>query len=106
MPQPSAEGRRAPLEGTDADADADSCGHQSPDRAGAGPDWTARSCAPPSNDRGQVGFHRDPTRAAPYDRVADLAAVSRAINGGRGATWGSPGPPLTRPRSGPGLHRP
>jgi len=56
--------------------------------------WTAGSRAPPPDDRGQLGSHRDPTRAAPYDRVADLAAVSRAINGGRGATWGSPGPPL------------
>jgi hypothetical protein len=43
------------------------------------------------NDRGQVGFHRDPSRPAPYNVVSDLAKVSAAVkaNGVRnvGFTW-------------------
>jgi hypothetical protein len=31
------------------------------------------------NDRGQVGFHRDLSRSAPYNVVADLAKISAAI---------------------------
>jgi hypothetical protein len=43
------------------------------------------------NDRGQVGFHRDPSRPAPYNVVSDLAKVSAAVraDGVRkvGFTW-------------------
>jgi hypothetical protein len=43
------------------------------------------------NDRGQVGFHRDPSRPAPYNVVSDLATVSVAVkaDGVRkvGFTW-------------------
>jgi hypothetical protein len=43
------------------------------------------------NDRGQVGFFRDPTRPAPYNLVSDLARVSAAIKAGGvrnvGFTW-------------------
>jgi hypothetical protein len=43
------------------------------------------------NDRGQVGFYRDPSRPAPYNVVSDLAKVSAAIkaDGVRnvGFTW-------------------
>jgi hypothetical protein len=31
------------------------------------------------NDRGQIGFHRDDNRPAPYNLVSDLAVVSRAF---------------------------
>jgi Protein of unknown function (DUF3048) N-terminal domain/Protein of unknown function (DUF3048) C-terminal domain len=51
------------------------------------------------NDRGQVGFHRDLARVAPYNLVADLAAVSGAFNavGVRnvGFTWGATDPGLS-----------
>jgi Protein of unknown function (DUF3048) N-terminal domain/Protein of unknown function (DUF3048) C-terminal domain len=43
------------------------------------------------NDRGQVGFSRDPSQPAPYNVVADLTAVSVAIKAGGvrnvGFTW-------------------
>ena len=57
------------------------------------------------NDRGQVGFHRDPTRAAPYNLVADLAAVSKAIKavGVRnvGFTWSATDPHLSGAKDAP-----
>ena len=50
------------------------------------------------NDRGQVGFHRDPSRPAPYNVVSDLAKVSAAIkaDGVRnvGFTWAARDPRL------------
>src|SRR5665648_286475 len=51
-----------------------------------------------TNDRGQVGFHRDPSRPAPYNVVSDLAKVSAAIkaDGVRnvGFTWAARDPRL------------
>ena len=50
------------------------------------------------NDRGQLGFTRDPTRPAPYNLVADLATVSATItaDGVRdvGFTWAAADPRL------------
>jgi hypothetical protein len=47
---------------------------------------------PVINDRGQVGFHRDESRPAPYNLVSDLSAVSRAFPNASGVrdvgfTW-------------------
>lgn len=47
---------------------------------------------PVINDRGQVGFHRDQNRPAPYNLVSDLNVVSRAFPGASGVrdvgfTW-------------------
>jgi hypothetical protein len=47
---------------------------------------------PVINDRGQVGFHRDQNRPAPYNLVSDLNVVSRAFPNASGArdvgfTW-------------------
>jgi hypothetical protein len=44
------------------------------------------------NDRGQVSFHRDENRPAPYNLVSDLSVVSRAFPGASGVrdvgfTW-------------------
>jgi len=43
------------------------------------------------NDRGQVGFHRDPSRPAPYNLVSNLATVSASVAGAGvrnvGFTW-------------------
>ena len=54
------------------------------------------------NDRGQVGFSRDPSRPAPYNVVSGLAKVSAAIKGPGCETWDSPGRPtihaLVQPR--------
>src|SRR5664280_2038333 len=51
------------------------------------------------NDRGQVGFNRDPSRSAPYNVVADLAKVSAAFTQAQGArdvgfTWANHDPRL------------
>jgi hypothetical protein len=50
------------------------------------------------NDRGQVGFRRDPSRPAPYNVVSDLAKVSASIkaDGVRdvGFTWAARDPRL------------
>jgi hypothetical protein len=50
------------------------------------------------NDRGQVGFFRDPSRPAPYNVVSGLAKVSAAIKGGGvrnvGFTWAANDPRL------------
>jgi len=55
------------------------------------------------NDRGQVGFYRDPSRPAPYNVVSDLAKVSAAIkaDGVRnvGFRWSARDPRLARARS-------
>jgi Protein of unknown function (DUF3048) C-terminal domain len=55
------------------------------------------------NDRGQVGFFRDPTRPAPYNVVSDLAGVSAAIkaDGVRhlGFTWMARDPQLAHAES-------
>ncbi|MDQ1483191.1 MAG: hypothetical protein QOF35_1267 [Actinomycetota bacterium] len=57
------------------------------------------------NDRGQVGFTRDPSRAAPYNVVSDLAKVSRAIkaDGVRdvGFQWAAKDARLARAKSAP-----
>jgi Protein of unknown function (DUF3048) N-terminal domain/Protein of unknown function (DUF3048) C-terminal domain len=59
------------------------------------------------NDRGQVGFHRDPARAAPYNLVSDLAAVSGAIKavGVRnvGFTWAAQDPRLAGAQAAPAV---
>jgi hypothetical protein len=59
------------------------------------------------NDRGQVGFHRDLARAAPYNLVADLAVVSRAIEavGVRnvGFTWATADPGLVGAKAAPSV---
>lgn len=52
------------------------------------------------NDRGGVGFHRDSSRAAPYNLVADLAKISTALKTAAGArnvgfTWAVSDPRLT-----------
>ena len=50
------------------------------------------------NDRGQVGFHRDPSRPAPYNLVANLATVGAAIRAAGvrnvGFTWAARDPQL------------
>jgi len=50
------------------------------------------------NDRGQVGFTRDPSRPAPYNVVSDLAKVSAAVKGDGvrdvGFTWAARDPRL------------
>jgi len=60
------------------------------------------------NDRGQVGFHRDPSRSAPYNVVADLAKISAAIRaeGVRdvGFTWAALDPRLANARAAPSVH--
>jgi hypothetical protein len=57
------------------------------------------------NDRGQVGFTRDPSRPAPYNVVSDLAKVSRSIkaDGVRdvGFQWAAKDPRLARAKSAP-----
>jgi hypothetical protein len=54
------------------------------------------------NDRGQVGFTRDPSRPAPYNLVSDLAKVSAAVkaDGVRsvGFTWAARDPRLAAAR--------
>jgi len=47
---------------------------------------------PVINDRGQAGFHRDDSRPAPYNLVADLSMISRAFPNASGVrdvgfTW-------------------
>lgn len=50
------------------------------------------------NDRGQVGFTRDPSRPAPYNVVSDLAKVSSSVRGDGvrdvGFTWAARDPRL------------
>ena len=50
------------------------------------------------NDRGQVGFHRDPSRPAPYNLVSNLATVGAAIRAAGvrnvGFTWAARDPQL------------
>jgi len=50
------------------------------------------------NDRGQVGFHRDPSRPAPYNVVSNLTKVSAAVKGDGvrdvGFTWAAGAPQL------------
>ena len=51
------------------------------------------------NDRGQVGFNRDPSRSAPYNVVADLAQISAAFKDAEGVrdvgfTWANHDPRL------------
>jgi hypothetical protein len=57
------------------------------------------------NDRGAVGFHRDLTRFAPYNLVADLATISSAIkaDGVRnvGFNWAASDPRLARAAAAP-----
>jgi Protein of unknown function (DUF3048) N-terminal domain/Protein of unknown function (DUF3048) C-terminal domain len=57
------------------------------------------------NDRGQVGFSRDPSRPAPYNLVTDLAKVSAAIKaqGVRdvGFTWAALDPRLASAAAAP-----
>jgi hypothetical protein len=57
------------------------------------------------NDRGQVGFHRDLSLPAPYNLVADLAVVSRAVKavGVRnvGFTWAASDPQLSGAQAAP-----
>jgi hypothetical protein len=57
------------------------------------------------NDRGQVGFHRDPSRSAPYNLVADLAKISAVIKaeGVRnvGFTWATHDPRLATAKAAP-----
>jgi hypothetical protein len=57
------------------------------------------------NDRGQVGFYRDPSRSAPYNLVANLAAISAAIKaeGVRnvGFTWANHDPRLATAKAAP-----
>lgn len=57
------------------------------------------------NDRGQVGFHRDLSRSAPYNVVADLAQISAAIKaqGVRdvGFTWATQDPRLAGAEAAP-----
>jgi len=57
------------------------------------------------NDRGQVGFHRDRSRPAPYNVVSDLAKVSSAIkaDGVRnvGFAWAVRDPRLTGAKAAP-----
>jgi Protein of unknown function (DUF3048) N-terminal domain/Protein of unknown function (DUF3048) C-terminal domain len=57
------------------------------------------------NDRGQVGFHRDLSRPAPYNVVADLAQISAAIKaeGVRnvGFTWATHDPRLASAKAAP-----
>ena len=60
------------------------------------------------NDRGQVGFHRDLSRSAPYNVVADLAQISAAIKaeGVRnvGFTWATHDPRLVSAKAAPIVH--
>jgi hypothetical protein len=55
------------------------------------------------NDRGQVGFFRDPSLRAPYNVVSDLAKVSTVLkaDGVRnvGFTWAADDPRLARAKS-------
>jgi hypothetical protein len=57
------------------------------------------------NDRGQVGFSRDPSRPAPYNLVSDLAKVSAAIKGqgvrNVGFTWAARDPQLATAKAAP-----
>lgn len=57
------------------------------------------------NDRGQVGFHRDNSRQAPYNLVADLAKVSAAIKAqgvqNVGFSWATRDPRLARAKAAP-----
>jgi hypothetical protein len=57
------------------------------------------------NDRGQVGFNRDPSRPAPYNLVSDLAKVSAAIKGqgvrNVGFTWATRDPQLATAKAAP-----
>jgi Protein of unknown function (DUF3048) N-terminal domain len=57
------------------------------------------------NDRGQVGFSRDPSRPAPYNVVSDLAKVSSAIKGAGvrnvGFTWATDDPRLVAAKAAP-----
>jgi hypothetical protein len=57
------------------------------------------------NDRNQVGFSRDTTRAAPYNLVSDLAKVSAAIKGDGvrdvGFTWAAVDPRLASAKAAP-----
>jgi Protein of unknown function (DUF3048) N-terminal domain/Protein of unknown function (DUF3048) C-terminal domain len=50
------------------------------------------------NDRGQVGFRRDPSRPAPYNLVSNLTKVSAAVKGDGvrdvGFTWAASDPQL------------
>ncbi len=50
------------------------------------------------NDRGQVAFHRDPSRPAPYNVVSDLGMVGAATTAGGvrnvGFTWAASDPQL------------
>jgi hypothetical protein len=60
------------------------------------------------NDRNQVGFHRDSSRSAPYNLVADLARISSSITaqGVRnvGFTWATRDPRLARAKAAPTVH--
>lgn len=57
------------------------------------------------NDRGQVGFSRDPSRPAPYNVVSDLAKVSRTIKAAGvrdvGFQWAANDPRLAHAKSAP-----
>jgi hypothetical protein len=57
------------------------------------------------NDRGQVGFHRDLSRSAPYNLVADLAKISATIRAAWvrnvGFTWSVRDPQLATARAAP-----
>jgi hypothetical protein len=57
------------------------------------------------NDRGQVGFSRDPSRPAPYNLVSDLAKVSAAIKGAGvrnvGFSWAARDPELATAKAAP-----
>ena len=68
------------------------------DRSGL---WSAIS------DRGQVGFHRDLSRPAPYNLVADLARISSAIKGegvrNVGFTWATLDPRLATAAAAPSV---
>lgn len=56
-------------------------------------------------DRGQVGFHRDHSRPAPYNLVADLAKISAAIKAqgvqNVGFSWATRDPLLARAKAAP-----
>ncbi|MEP7193681.1 MAG: DUF3048 domain-containing protein [Actinomycetota bacterium] len=57
------------------------------------------------NDRGQVGFNRDPSRPAPYNLESDLAKVSAAVKGPGvrdvGFTWAALDPRLATATAAP-----
>jgi len=57
------------------------------------------------NDRGQVGFRRDPSRPAPYNVVSNLTKVSAAVKGegvrNVGFTWAATDPQLAAAKAAP-----